>query len=278
MKPSLKIAKALTRLIDENEMPITRFSSNKSVIDELKSRGVISIDSKGRGHVVSRGEFFQSYIDQHYNGELSAFLSAESRGELASVYGDDKARSIGPQKGLFLWSGIPLQLTGSTVINNEEGVITFIHDRIDIEIPAGVTIVGVENFESLTYGAFLNSRFNLPKNCLFAYRNPSFSNLIKNVQRDVLYIPDYDIFGVRIFETEILKNNPLARLYIPEDIEDVLSEINTSRRYLEQSHMKGSKYVAVTDDGKHVAELIRKYKKIIPQEYFHYIRAKDQSG
>ena len=68
-------------------------------------------------------------------------------------------------------------------------------------------LVGLENFESLTY-ASIYQYFPLPGKCLFVYRNPSFNKLIKRTSLDVLHIPYYDIFGI-----EILKNNPASQKY-----------------------------------------------------------------
>lgn len=270
MKQSLQIAKALVKLIGESELPASRFSKNETLINNLKSLGVISVESKGRGKVISKGNYFKDYVARNYNGEPELFLSVESRGELVSVYGDDKAMKISPQQGLFLWSEKNIPLTVSTFTGNEEGVVTFIHERVKISIPDDVTIVGVENFESLTYAIHLKKNFSLPDKCLFAYRNLSFNKLIMETALDVLYIPDYDIYGIRIFETEILKNNPSTKMLFPNDIEKVFARIDTSKKYFEQSQMVGAKYDPVTKDGKYIASLIRRYKRIIPQEYFHY--------
>ena len=270
MKQSLQIAKALVRIINEDNLPVSKFSSNGAIIEKLKSLDVISIDTKGRGKVVSKGKFFQAYIERNYNGNPFSFIAANSRGELINDYGDDKAKKVAPQKGLFLWSRDSVALTPSTVVNNEEGVVTFIHDRINISLLENVTIIGVENFESLTYAPHLYKYFSFPDKCLFIYRNSSFNKLIKSVPLEVLYVPDYDIFGVKIFELEILKNNPSAKLLFPYNIKDIFAHINTSKKYLEQSQMKGAKYTPVTKDGKLIVKLIRRYKRIIPQEYFHY--------
>ena len=275
MKQSLQIAKALVRIIKEDGLPVSKFSSNGAIIEKLKSLDVISIDTKGRGKVVSKGKFFQAYIERNYNGNPSSFIAADSRGELINDYGDDKAKKVAPQKGLFLWSRDSITLTPSTVVNNEEGVVTFIHDRIDISLLENITIIGVENFESLTYAPHLYKHFSFPDKCLFIYRNSSFNKLIKSVPLEVLYIPDYDIFGIKIFEVEILKNNPSTKLLLPYNIENIFAHINTSKKYLEQSQMKGAKYIPATKDGKHIIELIRRYKRIIPQEYFHYSKLKN---
>lgn len=268
----LKIAKVLSKLLTENPLPSRKFSTNTSLIHKLRSLGVITLESKekGRGKLVSKGEFFQAYLERNFNGNPTTFISADSRSKLIHDYGDDKAIKISPQKGLYLWSKDNIPVTPSTTINNEEGVITFVQDRINISPSDDITLVGIENFESLSYASFLYEHFSLPNKCLFVYRNSSFNKLIKSISLGVLYIPDYDIFGIRIFETEILKNNPTAQLLLPYKLEDVFTRIDTSKKYFTQLHMKGSNYSPSTEEGKYILKLIKKHKKIIPQEYFHY--------
>lgn len=270
MEQSIQIAKALIRIIKDEGIPLSKFSSNAALIEKLKSLDVISIDTKGRGKVVSKGKFFQPYIERKYNGNPSSFIAADSRGELINDYGDDKIKQISPQKGLYLWSKDNISITLSTTLNNEEGIITFVQDRIKIFPSEDVTLVGIENFESLSYASFLYKHFPLPKKCIFIYRNASFSKLIKNTSLNILYIPDYDIFGIRIFETEILKSNPNTQLLVPYNFEAAFTHIDTTKKYFLQAHMKGGDYISSTTMGTYVLELIRKHKKIIPQEYFNY--------
>lgn len=255
--------------MEEETVSSSKFSKNSEIVSKLKSLGVISIERKGRRGTVSKGQFFDSYTETHYKGNPSLFLNADSRAELIVDYGDDKAKKIAPQKGLFVWSEQSISLTKYTSTQTEEGVVTFLHERLTVTLPSDVVIVGVENFETLTYATRLKEHFMIPDNCLFVYRNALFGKLIKSAKQDVLYIPDYDIFGIRIYETEVLKNNASTTLLIPKNIEKILGDIDTLKKYLVQRQMKGGKYDPISKEGREVMDLLSKHKKIIPQEYFH---------
>lgn len=271
-----KEANLLLKLVDTEKLALKAFSTNEELITKLKSLDVIDLFPSGRGQAVRKGTHFDSYVERKFNGDLAAFVAIDNRGDSLLATGDDKAKRVAPQKGLFLWSNQDIAVSEGCTINNKEGVVTFIHDRIEVSLPKDVQIVGVENFESLTYAPRLIEAFDLflDKKILFVYRNASLYRLINEIRNPVTYLPDYDIFGIKIYETEILKYNPLAIMGIPLGIERILGSIKTEKKYLDQSMMKGGDYTPKTSVGIHVWSLLKHHRKIIPQEYFHASESK----
>jgi hypothetical protein len=81
----------------------------------------------------------------------------------------------------------------------------------------------------------------------------------------VLYFPDYDPAGLRIFTTEVLRHRPDARLLIPENFEAILDEHGSRDLYLKQE-----RYLP-KDEQPDVAGLsraLRKARKALEQEAF----------
>lgn len=270
MKVSQARAKLLSKLLSVDSLPLSSFSKNISLINEYKNQEIIDVISLSRGKRVYKGEYFELHINNYYNGDLNEFIEVSTRGESTAKYGNDKVKHIAPQEGLFVWSSDAITVTSETCIKNEEGIISFIHDSVKIELCDTVEVVGVENFESLVYAKALYQSFEFSKKVLFVYRNKSFLKLIQNISNPIKYIPDYDMFGIRIYETEILKSNNSVELLIPINIVHMFNTVQTQKKYLEQKHMKGGEYKARTEKGKYLIALMKEYRRIIPQEYLHY--------
>jgi hypothetical protein len=269
MEVSLNRAKLLLKLDNEETMTLSKFSKNKKVIAEYVEKEIITIISLAHGKRVKQGSYFQSHIECYYGGNLMEFINTDTRGESVKKYGDDKVKHIAPQEGLFVWTKDTIQATDKSTILNEKGMITFIHESVNFNLDKTVEVVGVENFESLVHANALYQSFNFSKKVLFVYRNKSFLKLIQKCNNPIKYIPDYDIFGIRIYETEVLKYNHLVELLIPINIEYLFNSVKTEKRYLTQKYMKGGHYKAITQKGEYLLELMEKYKCIIPQEYLH---------
>ena len=260
------------KLLNVDSLALSSFSKNTSLINEYKNQKIIDVISLPRGKKVQKGEYFELHINNYYNGDLNEFVEMSTRGESTAKYGDDKIKHIAPQEGLFVWSRDAITLTSETCIENEEGIISFIHDSVKIDLCDTVEVVGVENFESLVHAKALYQSFEFSKKVLFIYRNKSFLKLIQKISNPIKYIPDYDMFGIRIYETEILKYNSSVELLIPLNIELMFDTVQTHKKYLDQKHMKGGNYKAITQRGKYLISLMEKYKRIIPQEYLHSIQ------
>lgn len=269
----IKIANALLKLVDIDSIASSDFTQSKKILSELKEKGVIRYAKNiGRkGSTVYKERFYDEYVERNYNGDLSGFIMEDERAMLFDGYGDDKGKHIRTQKGLVLWSNDNIEIVENYHLCCPEGIVVVV-DHPEVSIPKDVRIIGVENSETLKKVNRIKHLFDNEgeKRCLFVVRNKEFYALLSSEDReDIWYFPDYDIFGIRIYETEVLKYNQSVKLFIADDIDTVFKETNGRKLYIEHSHKKGGNYSPVTKDGQFLVSLIKKHRKIIPQEYFH---------
>jgi hypothetical protein len=79
----------------------------------------------------------------------------------------------------------------------------------------------------------------------------------------LLYFPDYDPAGLRIFATEVLRYRPSARLLIPRDFEAILERGNRDL------YLKQEKLLPLQEEQAevaHVCRSLRKARKAFEQE------------
>lgn len=270
----ITIATTLKKFQTEDSVVVSSLTKNRDVIHELHSMGVIEYPKNGRGRA-KRGKNYESYVMRKFDGDIDLFLSCSSRAESLHRYGNDKIKNISPMSGLYLWSDIGFELIEGVTASTAEGFLNYIHEsRLkEIELPKGAIVVGVENFEVITRAKSVLKNLSLPEGTIFVYRNRSFLDLIKEQANKIIYMPDYDVFGIRIFETEILPRRADTELYIPQDMESLIkkSKANNPKKhlqmYLEDREKKGSNYTPQTEDGKRIVDLINKHKCVIRQEY-----------
>jgi len=270
MSRSLNEAVVLKKLEDIDVISKSEFSSNKNLLEELKKIGVIDIfKSIGkRGNSVRRGKFFEKYIETQYNSNLKGFIEINSRGELLKAFGDDKAKNITPQTGVYLWTDDDVDIGNGNIISCKKGTSLFVHHSMKIEIADDVLIIGVENFETLMNAINIKHLFDKNRKIVFMFRNIGFLEYIKNSKNRILYFPDYDIYGVKIYETEILKYNQNVILFVPPNLEADLISVDSKKRYFEDLESIGGKYMAVTEVGQLILKLNKEYQKVLPQEFY----------
>jgi len=271
----INIARALYSMMDTESLPKNKFSSSERVIMTLKEYGVIDVKkNKGkRGHTVYKSRHFDDYVARHYHGDPKQFIDEEERGALFDKYGDDKSKNIRTQKGLMVWSDDNIEILPGFRLNCPEDVTVTI-DREDISIPHDVKVIGVENYESLKKAKRLKCFFDQDgkTKCLFIARNKEYNDFLRAWEGENLwYFPDYDIFGVRIYETEILKSNKLVKVFIPDNLEEVFEKTDGRKLYLEQINSDGGGYKAFTSVGSILLSIMKNHKKVVRQEYFHKI-------
>jgi len=82
----------------------------------------------------------------------------------------------------------------------------------------------------------------------------------------MLYFPDYDPAGLRIFAAEVLPNQPKAQLLIPEDFEVLLVERGDRALFLKQE--KYLSFVERIEDPAliRICRALRKTRKALEQE------------
>jgi hypothetical protein len=80
----------------------------------------------------------------------------------------------------------------------------------------------------------------------------------------LLYFPDYDLAGLKIFATEVLPYRPNASLLIPRNFESILENRGDRELYL-----KHEKYLPTLNDYAeltHICDILKKVRKALEQE------------
>lgn len=270
MNRSVNEARVLIQLLNTDVVSISSFSKDKNLIENLEKLNVIKVfKSIGkRGQSVKKGNFFDKYIKTQYNSDMQSFIDIESRGELLKKFDDDKAKKIMPQTGIYLWTNDNVDIGNGNIVSCLVGTCLFVHHTVKIEMDKDVLIIGIENFETLMNAINIKHFFDKDIKIVFMFRNLSFLEYIKTVKNKIAYFPDYDIYGVKIYETEILKYNQNVSMFVPSSFESDLISIDSKKRYFEDLASKGGKYMAVTEIGQFVLKINKKHHKILPQEFY----------
>ena len=271
MNRSLNEALLLIKLLDDKIISISSFGKNRQLINRLEELDVIFVFSNigKRGKSVRKGKYFDRYVQSNYNNNLQSFIDIENRGELIDKFGEDKVKTINPQTGIYLWSNDNIDIGNNNIVSSQIDTALFVHHTKQIEIDKDILIVGVENFETLVKAINIKHFFKDYKKIVFMFRNSSFLKFIKNSNNKIIYFPDFDIYGVRIYETEILKYNKNTMLYIPKNFESDLDKKGDTKRYFEDLNSKSGNYQAFTKQGQLILRMNEKYQKILSQEFYN---------
>lgn len=270
MSRNINEARILIKLLDIDTISMSNFSKDKSLIEKFERLDVIKVFKNfgKRGKSVKKGNFFDKYIKTQYNSDMQSFIDINSRGDLLKKFGDDKAKNIYPQTGIYLWTDDKVDIGGGNIVSCQNGTCLFVHHTVKIEISDDILIVGIENFESLMKAINLKHFFDENQRIVFMSRNKIFLKYIKSAKNTIVYFPDYDVYGVKIYETEILKYNQNVSMFVPSSFESDLIDIDSKKRYFEDLASKDGKYMAVTEIGQFVLKINKRYQKILPQEFY----------
>ena len=145
----------------------------------------------------------------------------------------------------------------------------FVADWSHFEIPKEVLVVGIENMEN--FRRIHEQRYLFPINrpILFVSRYPQSTDLrnwLQNISNDYLHFGDFDLAGMRIFETEFHKFlGNRASFFIPANIETRISNGSTERYNTQYAKFKS---------------YIPKDTRLLPLYNMinHYHRCYDQEG
>lgn len=187
-------------------------------------------------------EALQTFLEQRFeelrgiNWDSNDFGDATSRSELAAYSGNSKTKEIRSCPGFMVNSYEPIyaKLNGKDiVIAPEEGTMVFMADWEHFEIPQEVLVIGIENMEN--FRCIRGQRYLFPTDrpILFVSRYPQsidLRNWLQLIPNDYLHFGDFDLAGMRIYETEFFKFlGNRASFFIPIDIESRLSNGSTER-------------------------------------------------
>ena len=187
-------------------------------------------------------EALQTFLEQRFeelrgiNWDSNDFGDATSRSELAAYSGNSKTKEIRSCPGFMVNSYEPIyaKMNGKDiVIAPEEGTMVFMADWEHFEIPQEVLVIGIENMENFRRIRGQRYLFPTDRPILFVSRYPQsvdLRNWLQLIPNDYLHFGDFDLAGMRIYETEFFKFlSNRASFFIPIDIESRLSNGSTER-------------------------------------------------
>ncbi len=203
---------------------------------------IIKTNRSRKSIYVPNAEALKMFLEHHFE-ELRGmdwrsedFSTAISRSELAANSGNSKTKEIRSCPGFMVnsYDSIPAKLNGKDiVIAPEEGTMVFMSDWEHFEIPQEVLVVGIENMENFRRIREQRYLFPTDRPILFVSRYPQSTDLrnwLQNISNEYLHFGDFDLAGMRIFETEFYKFvGNRASFFIPSDIETRLSNGSTER-------------------------------------------------
>lgn len=218
----------------------------KNVLQALQAGGVVQLEKSGSSYLVrglpGRLAEFAAY---HWGiRDLERYARAtpdtRSRSMMAALAGDSKALPNGPLDGLFFRSfnncflgDRPLGLTPQG-----SAVLVSLGNLPGLRVTAG-TLVATENAECLWNFENLLKFFPEVAQMQFAvvlrwHWGGVWRQWLKGWSGQVLYLPDYDPAGLRIFAAEVLPERPQAELLVPQDFEQLLEARGDRGLFLKQ--------------------------------------------
>ena len=222
-------------------------------------------------------EALQTFLEQRFeelrgiNWDSNDLGDATSRSELAAYSGNSKTKEIRSCPGFMVNSYEPIyaKLNGKDiVIAPEEGTMVFMADWEHFEIPQEVLVIGIENMENFRRIRGQRYLFPTDRPILFVSRYPQsvdLRNWLQLIPNDYLHFGDFDLAGMRIYETEFFKFlGNRASFFIPIDIESRLSNGSTERYNTQYAKFKS--YIPKDTRLLSLYEMIKHYHRCYDQE------------
>lgn len=254
----MKHLKTLLKLKEQKELNYSQVPKN--LIEELKSENLIEIKiiSANKKKIIVKEQFYTKYKD------LEEIEKATSRSELVKTNSHTKAKKISPQDGLYINGNCMIEDVKLPLFPPSKSSALFLKEFPTIS--KDILVVGVENFENLIYFKSQLKYFQ-DNNILFVYRNSAMLRFIANIENEVIYFGDFDLAGIHIYLYEICKFNKNVKLFIPQNIEELIKNNGSSELYKKQF----SKYKDLNSKNgiiQYLIDIINKNQRSLEQEYF----------
>jgi len=247
--------KTLLKLKENGELNYSQVP--QTLINELKDEmliDVITLSAK-RKKIVVKKEFYEVYND------IENINNATTRKELIDANSHTKTKTISPQDGLYINGKCEIDDLKLPLFNNSA-----IFLKEFPKISKDILIVGVENFENLIYFESQLQYFQ-KENILFVYRNSAMLRWIESLENEMIYFGDFDLAGIAIYLDEIFTRDEKIKLFIPNNIEELIKNHGSNHLYKKQLN----RYKKLSSKNKHINQLIsiiHKLQKTLEQEYF----------
>ena len=244
----IHIAKKLLQLQQGEKIPAS--SMKHIVVSQLLNDGILQQQMISRGKSIiacSSTDAMLHYLHNRFGiSDLQAYIQllssqTSSRADAVNIASNSKTRQVRTFKGFLVTCLQPIGVT----INGQHftlllqpGLFTFVSAYETFEVPADVTIVGVENaenFNKLPQQAYLFDGIKP----LFVCRYPYSSDLIKWLQQipnAYLHFGDFDFAGINIFLYEFYKFlGQKASYFIPPNLPALLHQFGNRALYDQQN-------------------------------------------
>ncbi len=280
MKLNLSDARAFKRLISKERVLESAFGqSGKKIVSSMIENGILEakrISKRSREINIINLSSFLIYLEKHFFiKEIDKYIETLSntdisRAQLAKANLSTKLKSTDPKSGFHIssYDGVEIFINGEKInINFPPGCALFIHKDSKIELRKGVLVVGVENFENISYAKLQKELFQTDKKVLFVERSRHLKKLLGEISNEYLHFGDIDLAGINIYLTEYYEiTKGRGKFFIPESIEEDLSSASSElydRQYV--------KYKSLSSKELYIQELIaliRENKSTVEQEFY----------
>lgn len=223
------LSKGFARLLEQDGMIIFTRLSARSRLVQVK-------DPEALKHFLA-----QKFAVADVNTYITA-LEAENptRADLARDSISTKKRSIHPKSGMHLSSPNAAVVTVGGIeitLDFPPYCALFIHRDAEVSVSEDVVIVGVENFENVTFATRQSSVINRSAPMVFVERGPAMRSWVTSLKNEYIHYGDIDLAGIGIYlyEYEPYIKAPHS-FFLPAGIEDLIAH-NTdpdSRRNYEK--------------------------------------------
>ena len=281
----------IRRLLDGEQMPASKLKYGW-VEDFVDSGLLIPIPHKTRlAYKIANKESFLSALpsihpalkDLDKAAELVDNEGGMSRAEQVAAFGNSKAKKTKTAYGFMVNSLEPIETTlrGVTfIVQPPMGSYVFIADPKSFEIPEDVLVVGIENMENF-YRIREQDQFvkkmiekligTTDRKILFVSRYPqnvSLREWLMAHKNWYFHFGDYDLEGVRIFQSEFQKYIPeRSYMLIPDDIEKYIEQYG-SRELYDKHYSRCKNLNSKNEDIQNLLDCIHKHRKGCEQEVF----------
>lgn len=274
MRLSCAQAAKLVRLNAGESLPRSELS--KALLTPLQQADVVRLEKSGSSYIV-RGipGKLASFVEHHWGiRDLMRYAHAgpdrRSRQLLAEIAGDSKALPSRPFDGIFIRSFGNCFLEEDPLGSSPPGTAILISlgelERLRVQCEH---LIAVENVECFWHFEKAQPHFPDLRDLDYAlvlrwHWGGPWRRWIEGWSGQLLYFPDYDPAGLRIFATEVLPFRPSARVLIPKDFETILETRGKRDLYLKQEKCFPSPnaHVEVT----RLAGILRAARKAFEQE------------
>jgi len=248
----------------------------KGVLQPLQDAGVIQLEKSGSSYVV-RGVpgKLADFVAQHWGiRDLSRYAEASpdnrTRASLSEIAGDSKALPNRPFDGIFLRSFDNCFLGNEPLHKTPAGTAVLVTlselPNLRVESPYLIAVENAEclwQFERMTRFFPCLAKFQYALTLRWHWRE-LWRNWLSNWRGQLLYIPDYDPAGLRVFHSEVRPQRPDVRLLIPDGLESLIEDRGDHKLYLKQERfldsLDGDPQVSP------IVQMLRSARKALEQE------------